>query len=131
METIYKIYFNYYGIRLDDEGLIKNANNCVYIAEYEWNEETEEIGKFIRRIDYYDYDKEILMDITVEKMEDMESLSDFFESSEEASDELDKYLDDYKIWRTIYGGYYDPDEYVCEGLEDRSEVYYRNLRWCK
>lgn len=128
METIYKIYFNYYGIRLDDEGLIKNANNCVYIAEYEWNEETEEIGKFICRIDYYDYDKEIPMDITVEFMEDMESLSDFFESSTEALEALDAYLDEYKIWRTIYGGYYEPDEYVCEGLEDPSEVYCRGWR---
>lgn len=130
METIFKIYFNYYGIRLDDEGLIENANNCVYIAEYEWNEDTEEIGKFIRRIDYY-YDREAQMDITVAKMEDMESLNENFESAEEASDTLDKYLDEYKIWRTIYGGYYDPDEYVCEGLEDRSEVEYRQSKWCK
>ena len=129
MESIFKIYFNYYGIRLDDEGLIKNANNCVYIAEYEWNEETEEIGKFIRRIDAYSYrDKEIPMDITVEAMEDMDSLNDFFESSTEALEALDAYLDEYNIWRTIYGGYYEPDEYVCEGLEDPSEVYYRGWR---
>lgn len=128
METTYKIYFNYYGIRLDNEGLIKNANNCVYIAEYEWDEEAE-AGKFIRRVNNYrGLEHTVPMDITVEAMEDMDSLDDFFESSIEALEALDAYLDEYKIWRTIYGGYYEPDEYVCEGLEDPSEVYYRGWR---
>ena len=132
METIYKIYFDYIEIKLDKEGIIANDKDCMYIAEYEWDEETEEIGKFIRRVNTYrGHVHEIPMDITVEDMEDMESLNELFDSPDEAYDALDEYLEKYRIWRTIYRGYYQPDEYECEGLEDRSEVYYRESRLFK
>lgn len=111
METIYKIFYDYFAIELDHDGQVDNPKTCIYIAEY------DTVEKFLRRVNYRNV--EIPMDITVEDMEDMESLADNFESPAEALDALDKYLDEYKIWRTIYGNYYQPDEYICEGLEGR------------
>ncbi len=129
----YKLYFDYINVRLDSEGDIEYGcrNACMYIAEYEWDEESETVGKFIRRVDalYKRHEEEFPMDISVEEMESMECLNDVFDNPYEAIEAFDEYLDEYKIWRTIYGGYYDPDEYVCEGLEDRDEIYYRTLAW--
>ena len=124
---VYKLFFDYNEIRLDSEGIITNENTCMYIAEYEWDEDTETVGEFTRRVNalYRRHGEDLPMDITVEEMEEMETLDEVFETPQDAIDALEIYLEDYKIWRTIRGGYYDPDEYVCEGLEDRDDMYYR------
>ena len=125
--TVYKLFFDYNSIKLNSEAEVVNENGCVWVAEYEWDEETETVGAFIRRVNgmYRQYDEEIPMEISLEDMESMESLDDCFDSVQEAWDALYEYIEQYIVWRTIYGGYYDPDEYVCEGLEDRDEIYYR------
>ncbi|MBQ6503140.1 MAG: hypothetical protein IJI57_04405 [Flexilinea sp.] len=132
--NVYKLYFDYSAIRLDSDGHITNENSCMYIAEYEWDDETETVGGFIRRVNglYRHHNEELPMDISLSYMEeDLESLNDIFDTPEDAIEAIDEWLEDYKIWRTIRGGYYDPDEYVCEGLEDRDEIYYRTMAWCK
>lgn len=130
----YKLYFDYSMIRLNGEGQITNPNDCVWVAEYEWNEETEAVGSFIRRVDCQycvkgQYSKEIPVGISLDEMESKESFDECYDSVQEALDALDEYLEQYIIWRTIYGGYYEPDEYECTGLEDRDEIYYRVKAW--
>ena len=131
MDKVYKLYFDYNSIRLSLEGEVTNENNCVYMAEYEWNEETETVGKFIRRVNgmYGRYDKDFPMDISVEEMEEMESLEDCFDCVQDAWDALYNYLEQYMVWDTIHGGWYEPDYYECVGLEDRDEIYYRTRAW--
>ena len=117
METIYKLHFDWYSIRLNENGDVKNSNDCIVIAEYEWNSDTETEGKFIRSLN------ENL------SFSEMETLDGVFETPEEAFEAFDNYLDEYKDWKTIYHGYYEPDEYICTGLIDREESYYNVIAW--
>lgn len=129
---LYKIYFDYNSLKLNGEGEIINENDSVYIIEYEWDEDSE-ASTYIRRVNglYRHYDEDFPMDISLDELEEMESLDDYFDSVQEAWDELDHYLEDFMIWRTIYMGYYQPEEYECVGLEDRDEIYYRTKAWAK
>ena len=129
---VYKLYFDYDNLKLDKEGHVSNENDSVYIAEYEWDEDTEN-ASFIRRVNGWwgHFTEDYPMDISVEEMEEMDSLDDYFDSVQDAWDALDHYLEDFMIWRTIYMGYYQPEEYECVGLEDRDEIYYRTKAWAK
>ena len=118
METMCKVYFNIADVKLSRYGDVTNINDCAIIAEYEWDS-ANETEKFIHRMngEYRHFGEELPMDISVEKMEtELESLDDLFDSVDDAVEAFNEYLEEYKYWKTIYGGYYEPDEYVCTGL---------------
>lgn len=122
MEKVYVLYYDYDEIEVDKEGHITNEKDCVFIAEYEWDEETETLGKFLRRVDYEWKDKvfEVPMDITVEEMEMMDSIGDCSDTPSEAYIEFYEWLKGCLVWgETSPQTYLQPAEYECVGLEGR------------